>query len=335
MKPPAVTQEFVLPSAQAVPSNGPPPLLRTFPSPILPRTQPQTQTQTPRNQFVLEPVVPKQEVREVRQFENNSRFNKSTQQQPKQTLQPVWAPLEKQQTKSVQLSRPPSVKQLDRTKNPEITVLIDIKDDTTFLDAFLQSVVRQTYTKWVGVLGLRNSSKDVKDSIADMLNKLQMEKLVDINVLPEDLTEEESFSESVKLAQTTYVALGRRSDLWVSKKLEKQMAALKEDPSVGLIGTMSRLFGDKVELVNVPPGSISEIDFESGNPIVFSSVVMKRELVDFSKEFKSFDYDAWIRLTRSGVKMSNTADVLTLQRTSSQVERRSEDRDDVRAKYGL
>jgi len=329
-KPPAAAVETFAPTAFSAPvSQEAPPLMRNFPSPIPIRQQQQQQQQT--NNFILEPLVPRSSAVPV--FENNSRLNNQRQApQTRRTAAP-FVPLDKVVKKET--SSAPKVKQLDRPSKPEVTVLIDLKNDITFLSDFLQSLVRQSYTDWVSLIGLRNSDDDLNKQIVEIIVKLQMENLVRLTVLSDTLTENESYMELAKVAGTPYVALARRSDLWVSKKLQKQVDALKGDNSLSLVGTMSRLFGDKVELVNIPPGKLNISDFSTSNPIVFSSVLMKSNVLDFTAEFSSFDYDSWIRLNQTGVDMTNLTDILTLVRVSNQVDRRKEDRDDVKAKYGL
>jgi hypothetical protein len=331
-KPPTAAAETFAPTPFSAPvTQEAPPLMRNFPSLVTNRQQQQQQSNA-RNNFILEPFVPPPVAVPV--FENTSRLNSSRPtQQAKKTPEP-WAPLDKV-VKKKENNPAPKVKQLDKPSSPEVTVLIDVNNDITFLSDFLQSLVRQTFTKWVSVLGLRSSDDDLHKRIVETIVKLQMENLVAITVLPDTLTENESFMELAKVAQTPYLALARRSDLWVSKKLEKQLEAVKKDKNLGLVGTMSRLFGDKVELVNVPPGRLNISDFTDSNPVVFSSVLIKSDLLDFTKEFNSFDYDSWIRLNQNGADMVNLTDILTLQRVSNQVERRKEDRDDVKAKYGL
>jgi hypothetical protein len=306
--------------------------MRNFPSPITNRQQQQLEQANARNNFIVEPFVPPPATVPV--FENTSRLNNSRPNpQAKMTPEP-WAPLDKV-VKKKEAASAPKVKQLDRPSNPEVTVLIDVKNDLTFLSDFLQSLVRQTSTNWVSLLGLRSSDDDLNKRITETIAKLQMENLVAITVLPDNLTENESFMELAKTANTPYLALARRSDLWVSKKLEKQLEALKANKNLGVVGTMSRLFGDKVELVNIPPGKLNISDFTETNPLVFSSILIKSKLLDFTTEFSSFDYDSWVRLNKKGTEMLNLTDILTLQRVSNQVERRTEDRDDVKAKYGL
>jgi len=263
-------------------------------------------------------------------FGNSSRFNRGSERKNRLVPEP-WSPLDRAPTQNI--VKQATVIQLQRSQDPQVTVLIDIKDDVTFLDAFLQSLARQTYNKWVVLIGLRNKDSSTKDTVKDIVAKLQLENSVDYNDLSDSLSEEESYMESAKLAKTPYVALARQIDLWVSRKLEKQLAALNEEPDLGLVGTMSRLFGDKVELVNAPPGKLNKDDFKKTNPIIFSSVVIKRELLNFTKEFKSYDFESWLKLNREGVKIVNLTDILTLQRNSSQLQPRIEDREKVIKKY--
>jgi hypothetical protein len=331
-KPPAKVEFTPLVSApEQINSSDPPPLMRTFESPIAPRNRDQARAE---NRFIMEPlpvVESKPGVELMRSFENNSRFNKRENTTQKRTPEP-WVPLDKV-LKQMEQRTSPNVKQLPRPSNPQVTVLIDIKNDITFLDAFLQSLSRQSYSDWVVLIGLRNDDSSTKSKISDIVTRLQLDNIANINNIPESLSEHESYMINASTINTPYIALARHTDLWVSKKLEKQLEELKNEPELGLVGTMSRLFGDKVELVNIPPGRLNISDFDKTNPLVFSSVLLKRDLLNFTSGFKSYDFESWLRMSKEGIKMSNLNSILTLQRINGQVAPRPEDRDDVRKKY--
>ena len=254
-------------------------------------------------------------------------------QQPK-TQQPTWEPLDVKK-KNVQVA-PPALKQLPRPSDPQISVLIDVKDNTDYTESLLQSIVRQTYNKWVGLIGLRNNDELVRVRLNESLVKLQLSNIVTVVELKDSLSLTDSYKHLLTSVETPYVAFSKNTDLWVSKKLEKQMELLQKDPALGVVGTMSRFFGDKLELVDIPPGLLNLTDFITNNPIVFSSVLVKREHVDFTNEFANFDYECWSKLVKDNVKMSNVADILTLQRVHSSISTfTKDDKEEIRRRYGL
>lgn len=266
----------------------------------------------------------------------------NTFEQPKNTIQktveskikaPTWEPLD---VKKKAQAAPPAIKQLAKPTDPQITVLIDVKDNTDYTEALLQSIVRQTYTKWVCLIGLRNNDELINTRLNESLVKLQLSNIVQVVKLKDTFSLTDSYNSLIKLVETPYVAFSKNTDLWVSKKLEKQLEVLEKDPTLGVVGTMSRYFGDKLELVDIPPGVLNLTDFISSNPIVFSSALVKTGLVDFSSDYAHFDYECWSKLIRENVKMSNVADILTLQRVNSSIPTFiKDDKEEIRKKYGL
>ena len=67
----------------------------------------------------------------------------------------------------------PVIKQFERPESPQVTILIDVKDNNEFTEALLQSISRQTFNNWVGLIGLRNTDEQVKNRIRDSILKLQ------------------------------------------------------------------------------------------------------------------------------------------------------------------
>jgi len=248
--------------------------------------------------------------------------------------QPTWEPLDAIKKKT-QVA-PPPVKQLPLPTNPQVTVLIDVKDNADFTEALLQSIVRQTYTKWTGLIGLRTNDDLVSKALTESIVKLQLSNLVKVVELKGSLSLSDSYKSLLSRVNTPYVAFAKNTDLWVSKKLEKQLELLEKDSSIGVLGTMSRFFGDKLELADVPPGLLNISDFITNNPIVFSSVLVKKELVDFTNEFTNFDYECWSKLVKNNVKMSNATEILTLQRVHSSImTNTNDDKEIIRKKLGL
>ena len=74
-------------------------------------------------------------------------------------------------------------------------------------------------------------------------------------------------------------------------------------------------FGDSNFVALVPVGDLKKYNFLSINPIINSSVLMKKELACWNSYFDSVeDYELWIRLWKQNYKFYNIKTILTLHR---------------------
>jgi len=327
-KPPSTVESMPVFDSPPARTGVVPPLMRVF-EPL------QSRLRAEKPAVVVQPYTQPKPTELMNTFEIPRRVTKpDVQPVESKTKQPTWEPLDAKK-KNAQVA-PPAIKQLPKPLDPQISVLIDVKDNTDYTEALLQSIARQTYSKWVGLIGLRNNDELVRTRLNESLIKLQLSNIMRVIELKDSLSLTESYKHLLSSVETPYVAFSKNTDLWVSKKLEKQMEFLQKDPALGVVGTMSRFFGDKLELVDVPPGLLNLTDFIANNPIVFSSVLVKKEHVDFTNEFANFDYECWSKLVKDNVKMSNVADILTLQRVNSSISTfTKDDKEEIRRKYGL
>jgi hypothetical protein len=273
----------------------------------------------------------------MRTFDNPSRIkfgqtvNRGQSKQPEQ-----WTKIEPAKKKSTQQSEAPAVTQLDRPINPNVTVILESSKDIEYLEATLQSIGRQTYSNWVGLLGLRTQDGDTLKSVNASLLKLQLGKVFKVVAFADSDSASHVISELISQADSQYVAFSTSSDLWVAKKLEQQVNELESNSSTGIVGSMSRYFGDRVELAKIPPGSLKVEDFKNGNPVVFSSVVMRRDLAVISGEYANFEFDCWVRNIANNVNIVNLTQILTLQRVNNaKYVARKDDKDEIRTKYNI
>jgi hypothetical protein len=273
----------------------------------------------------------------MRTFDNPTRikFGQTVNRgQPKQPEQ--WTKIETVKRKSAQQQEAPAVTQLDRPSNPNVTIVMESSKDIEYLEASLQSLGRQTYSKWVGLLGLRTQDEDTLKSVNASLLKLQLGNVFKVVVFADNDTPADALSSLISQASTQYIAFSSSTDLWVAKKLDQQVQELEANPETGIVGSMSRYFGDRVELAKVPPGTLKVEDFKNGNPVVFPSVVMRRDLAVMSGEFANFEFDCWVRNIANNVNIVNLTQILTLQRVNnSKYVARKDDKDEIRVKYNI
>jgi hypothetical protein len=274
---------------------------------------------------------------QMRTFDNPSRLkfgqtvNRGSPKQPEQ-----FTKIEPTRVRQQQQQEAPAVKQLNRPINPNVTIILESSNDIEYLEATLQSLGRQTYSNWVGLLGLRSQDKDTLKSVNASLLKLQLGDVFKVVVFGEANTPANTIAALLEQSTTQYVAFANNTDLWVAKKLEQQVQELESNPETGIVGAMSRYFGDRVELAKIPPGNLKIEDFRTGNPVVFPSVVMRKDLAVISDDYENFEFDCWARNIARNVIIVNLSQILTLQRVNNnKIVDRKDDKDEIRLRYNI
>lgn len=239
-------------------------------------------------------------------------------------------------TKSRQLK---AVSQLEAPANPQVTIVIPLNNSDEFLEEALQSVKRQTYDEWLGMIGVSGHTGELTFAKAtEIVNNLGLNNRFKVINLPDVKGAANTINHMVGQATTPLIAHLDADDLWLSKKLEFQMAVLDQDQSVGIVGTMCRYFGDSNDFKILPPGLLNVDDFKKNNPLIQSSILMKRENAIFTNEFAMYDYDCWFRNVKNGVKVFNVNNILVLHRIHSKSFFNSsgkQDSDAIKQKYSL
>ena len=115
-------------------------------------------------------------------------------------------------------------------------------------------------------------------------------------------------------AKAQWVAFLDVDDMWLETKLLKQIHIRDLYPHLDVIGTYCRYFGQMKGSPQIPVGEITLDDFKTCNPMINSSILMRKELTNFTDRFYLDDYDLWCRLALEGRRFYNLDDVLTLHR---------------------
>jgi hypothetical protein len=234
-----------------------------------------------------------------------------------------------------------SVAQLDASTNPNITIVIPLYNGVEFLNEALQSVKRQTYQHWTGVIGVNGygqTGEPIFSKAFDIVYDAGLSKRFSVINLPDVKGAANAINHMVGQATTPYIAHLDADDLWLSKKLEYQISVFEQDPAIGIVGSMCRYFGDSNDFKILPPGMLTIDDFAKFNPLIHSSILLKREYAIYSDEFVAYDYDCWIRNVKNGVNVFNINNILVLHRIHSKSFYNTSGKQDpeaIKRKYGL
>lgn len=233
------------------------------------------------------------------------------------------------------------VAQLDAAQNPNITIVIPLYNGIEFLEEALQSIKRQTYKDWLGLIGVNGhgpTGEPVLTKAIDLVNSAGLAKRITVINLPDVKGAANAINHMVGASKTPYIAHIDADDLWLSKKLEYQMSVFEQDPTIGIVGSMCRYFGDSNDCKILPPGMLTVDDFAKLNPLIHSSILIKRDLAIYTNDFVAYDYDCWVRNIKNGTNIFNINNILVLHRIHNKSFYNTSGKQDlepVQKKYGL
>lgn len=220
--------------------------------------------------------------------------------------------------------------------NPKgVSILMPLYNGVEFLQDSVPSVMWQTWDGpielIIGVNGYKNRDNRVH---TEALRWIQNSCKKTVRVLRftdrEVRGKSQALNAMIPFAQYSYVALLDVDDIWLPDKLAKQIPLLEEGYSV--VGSRCIYFSNPGEngkpknrsldgiVPAIPLGDISSFDFTHVNPIINSSVVLKKELCQWNDEWDGVeDYDLWLRLKKNPVvTFWNAFEVLVKHRIHEQ-----------------
>lgn len=201
-----------------------------------------------------------------------------------------------------------------------ISVIIRLYNGIEYLNEAIDSVINQEYNAWeliVGVNGHGSDGGDVfKQAQVIVASKndprLQVKNYVDVrggaqalNALAAD-------------AKYDWVAILDADDKWHPLKLLHQVYIMNNVvPQPDVIGTHCEYFGDLRGGPMLPSGFVDPMVFREYNPIINSSVMIRKCLASFTDFCNLDDYDLWCRLILQDKVFFNILDRLTYHRIRS------------------
>lgn len=199
-----------------------------------------------------------------------------------------------------------------------ISVLIPLYNGIEYLHESLASVINQTFTDWEVIIGINGHPND--SEVEKTAQKVK------IDICPENIvnkiriihytTKGKSATLNAMVRDSVYahIAILDVDDIWSPTKLEKQSEFWD---NYDVVGTQCRYFGDVNHDLILADGDISNLDFLQGNPIINSSVVLKKECAYWNEANHILeDYELWINLRLHYKKFYNIPEILCLHRIS-------------------
>jgi glycosyltransferase involved in cell wall biosynthesis len=196
-----------------------------------------------------------------------------------------------------------------------ITVLVPLYNGIEFLEECLTSVRAQIFQDWTCIIGVNGHGPGggpVMTQAISIVEELQDSRFKVVN-LPEVKGAPEAINALVAMATTPWVAHLDADDKWHPMKLHCQMKSL-EEASADIVGTFCRYFGDWDSGPNIQSGYVLEDVFHRMNPMIHSSILIRKELAHYTNEFVTYDYDCWIRNLQAKKVFFNVPLELTFHR---------------------
>lgn len=191
-----------------------------------------------------------------------------------------------------------------------ISILMPIYNGIEFINESVPSILEQTYDKWellIGVNGHPENSEVYKIAKAfeERSDKIRVFDFYNIKGKANTL------NEMIKYCNYDYIALLDVDDIWYPQKLEIQSIWLN---AYDVIGTNCIWFGDRAGVVPpIPQNDFSNFDFAKVNPIINSSVVVRKELCNWNENGIE-DYDLWIRIRKQNKRFYNCPQITVKHR---------------------
>lgn len=194
-----------------------------------------------------------------------------------------------------------------------ISVLMPIYNGIEFINESVSSVLEQTYTQWellIAINGHPENSEVYKmaKEFEKKSNKIRVFDFYEIK------GKSNTLNDMIKHCSYDFVAILDVDDIWYPQKLEIQTQFFSNNYDV--IGSNCVWFGDREGIIPpIPIGDISNFNFNSVNPIINSSSIIKKELCYWNNKYDGVeDYDLWLKLRKAGKKFYNCQEILVKHR---------------------
>jgi glycosyltransferase involved in cell wall biosynthesis len=192
-----------------------------------------------------------------------------------------------------------------------ISILMPIYNGIEFINESVESVMNQSYKEWELIIGINGHVKNsniyliAKEFESDNIKVLD---LYNIN------GKSNALNEMISHTNYGYIALLDVDDIWNKNKLAIQSFYLNK---YDVIGSRCIWFGEKPGIIpKIPVGNFSNFDFRIVNPIINSSVLIRKDLCWWSNS-RVEDYELWLKLKSKDKTFFNCAEILVMHRIHS------------------
>jgi glycosyltransferase involved in cell wall biosynthesis len=200
-----------------------------------------------------------------------------------------------------------------------ISILMPIYNGVEFFKQSLTSIISQTYTEWELLIGINGhpENSEVYQQVCIIVHSfLEINPSLKDKIRIFDLYnirgKSNTLNNLLPVCKYNYIALLDVDDIWVKNKLEIQSFFIDK---YDIIGSHCIYFGDIQGIKPaIPLGDLTNFDFKKVNPIINSSVIIRKELCIWNENTMVEDYDLWLKLKKENKTFYNCHDVLVFHR---------------------
>lgn len=194
-----------------------------------------------------------------------------------------------------------------------ISILMPIYNGIEFIEESVNTIKNQTYTKWELIIGINGHSPN--SEVYQIARKYENDK-IKVCDLQNIKGKSEALNSLLEYCNYDWIALLDVDDKWLPEKLECQIPYMN---NYDVIGTYCRYFGENNICPNIPIGELNKYNFLKVNPIINSSVLLKKELCRWDKSWDGVeDYDLWLRLWKQQKRFYNVNKIQVMHRIHRQ-----------------
>lgn len=194
---------------------------------------------------------------------------------------------------------------------PLVSVIMPAYNAELYIGEAIESVVNQTFQNWELIIindgstdGTLNQIKRFKNSKIRLYESVNRGQAYQLNY-------------GISISKGNFIAIAHADDISLPTRLEKQVAFLAQNLSIGVCGSAIKLFGAFTEkAVSYPTDpSLCYQELFFGNPlahpaIMINALILKESKLEYDDSYQAAeDYNLWIRLCYF-TKLSNLSEIL-------------------------
>lgn len=192
-----------------------------------------------------------------------------------------------------------------------ISILMPLFNGFKFITDSVSSVLIQTYPHWELLVGINGVTIEEYKQMSAVIHRRGGGDKIKIFYYPEQ-GKVKTLNKLVKESKYNLIGLIDVDDIWLAPKLEKQIRFVDK---YDVIGTDCSYYGDLEGEPGLFLGKLKPEIFSWQNPIIASSVVMKKDCACWEEEFEGLDdYNLWVKLLKNNKTFYNLPEKLIYHR---------------------
>lgn len=200
-----------------------------------------------------------------------------------------------------------------------ISILLAVYNGEKYVKKSIDSIINQTFTDWELLIGF-NGTKDNSKQIVAEYNDSRI-RIFDYG---DDAGKAKTLNKMIKEAKYDWIAIQDDDDIWMPKKLERQVKLMNDFDVIG----SQIMYIDENDNPNGGPqlarddAQIKSKSLNGDNQIANTSAIFKKVCAEdvgcWSENLDGIeDFDFWLKIMRKGYKFTNSHSVEVFHRLHS------------------